>query len=211
MKQENKKLIGVVLIFALLYAVFRGQDIKEMFPGYSIDYSVDLGGGWDDRDYKRKQEVLAEERSAERKALAETLEMWHRGPSFVRQHPNVEGAHMTRWRDELAEETGEPRFVGTAKIPFPDDINQMRNAEKREMIAKELERLRNLQRQVKDNLDLWVKNGSDPHQQIMSPQSGWWANPQQVERENHEILLEIERLENMDHHLWEQMNRRMSY
>ena len=208
MKQENEKLIGVVLIFAFLYAVFLGEDTIQVFNYYRgvRDYSFDDAPDhdrWahddddDDDDYKRKRKKLAEERSAERKALAETIELWHRGPSYERQHPNVEGAHMTRWRDEIAEETGEPRFVGTARIPFPDSINQMSIGEQREMIAKEIRRLRNLQLQIKDNLDLWVKNGSDPHQQIMSPMSGWWANPKQVEKENHEILLEIDRLERM--------------
>ena len=173
------------------------------------DYPYNPVFSIDEEDYKRVK--LAEERSAEQKALVETQAMWNRGPSFVRQHPNVEGAHMTRWQDELAEETGQPRFVGIANNPFPDDVNQMGSAEKRKLIARELERLRNLQRQVKDNLDLWVKNGSDPHQQIMSPQSGWFATPKKVERENHEILLEIDRLERMDHHLWELLNRRQSY
>ena len=191
MKQEHKYLLATGLIIAFWY-VFWGR--KENYPyisGYSIEHDE-----WVE-DYERKEKVLAEERSAERKALAETQEQWNRGPSFVRQHPNVEGAHMTRWLDQIAQETGEPRFVGTANIPFPDEVNQMRNPEKLGMIARELERLRNLQRQVKDNLDLWVKNGSDPLQQIMSPQSQYWANPKKVERENHEILLEIDRLERM--------------
>ena len=189
MKQENKYLLATGLIIAFWY-VFWGR--KENYPyisGYSIEHDE-----WVE-DYERKEKVLAEERSAEQKALAETQAMWNRGPSFVRQHPNVEGAHMTRWQDELAEETGQPRFVGIANNPFPDDVNQMGSAEKRKLIARELERLRNLQRQVKDNLDLWVKNGSDPHQQIMSPQSQYWANPKKVERENLEILHEIDRLE----------------
>ena len=204
MKQENQYLLAAGLILAFWYTFFWGPEWKEMYiPGYRKDEWVE--------DYERKEKVLGEERSAEQKALGETQAMWNRGPSFERQHPHVEGAHMTRWQDEIAEESGQPRFVGIANYPFPDDVNQMGAGEKREMIEKELERLRNLQRQVKDNLDLWVKNGSDPHQQIMSPQSGWWANPLQVERENHEILLEIGRLENMDNHLWELLNRRVSY
>ena len=216
MKQENKKLIGVVLIFAFLYAVFWGEDTIQVFDYYRgvRDYSFDEPDHdrWahddDDDDYKRKRKKLAEERSAERKALAETIELWHRGPSFERQHPNVEGAHMTRWRDEIAEETGEPRFVGTTRIPFPDTINRMRDNEKYKMVVNELNRLQTLQLQIKDNLDLWVKNGSDPHQQIHSPMSEWWANPKQVEKENHEILLEIDRLERMRDELWELLGRR---
>ena len=224
MKQKNKKLIGVVLIFALLYALFRREDIIQML--FTYDHGIedrwgddmpswrsrgpddDSDDDWPDDDYKRKQKKLDEERSAERKALAETIELWHRGPSYERQHPNVEGAHMTRWRDEIAEETGEPRFVGTTRIPFPDTINRMRDNEKYKMVVNELNRLQTLQLQIKDNLDLWVKNGSDPHQQIMSPMSGWWANPKQVEKENHEILLEIDRLERMRDELWELLGRR---
>ena len=77
----------------------------------------------------------------------------------------------------------------------------MSNKEKLDLIDNELVHLRAVQMQTKDQIDQWVKAGSPTGVQLMSPQTEWWVEPGQVQFENHEILEEIDRLEEMKRYL----------
>lgn len=201
--EENRILIFTASFIALWFYVFKEKLLKPL-PEHEHKIYAD-----EDDDFNRKMKKLDEERSAEQKAWVETQAMWNRGPSFERQHPHVEAAHMTHWLDEIAQDSGEPRFVD--QNPLPAKTHQMGTTEKLHFVDNELRRLYRLQRWTKDNIDLWVKSGSDPLHPLMSPMKKILVTANQVQHENQTILEEIDRLESLRDHLRQQMNRRMSY
>ena len=203
MKQE------LTLTFILLLLFWFGYKTSETYfrdERYFRDDKIDRGDDDDDYrqaeiEYKQKVARLKRQKSKEDAAWKETMQTWGH-PSYERELTHVESDHIARMWDRAAEETQEPRFMGFTRNPIPIRVHDMAVRERVQLIDRELTRLRNLQIRVKDNIDLWVKNGANPNDELMSPQSRWWEDPRKVEFENHEILREIDRLEKLKRDLF---------
>ena len=214
--------VGLTFLLLLSFGLWLNKDLGRLF-GYE---RPDGGRGDDDDDDRpythffdkgwfnytdvtwkkgeqkriRKEKRGKKEYSAQRKAWAETMQTWN-DPTYEREHPHVEAVGHARMWDKRADEQNRARFMGHTRNPLPDEIHGMSNEEKIRLIDNELVHLRAAHAQTKDQIDQWVKNGSDPTVQLNSPQSQWWTDAGQVQFENHEILEEIARLEEQKRYL----------
>jgi len=141
---------------------------------------------------QEEREQMDKEYALERQSLQETLALAQHGTP--RTMPITEAAFMTRHLDVVAEETGQPRF--TTITPFPEVSHRMPNHEKILMVNKELFRLRTLQRAVKDNIDIWYKDGALGGPRFVDPLNTWqMISGDEAIQQNDKILDEIDRLE----------------
>jgi len=142
--------------------------------------------------YQKDRKEKDKEYSIEQRSWQETVALAQHGAP--RTMPATEAAHMTRHWDERQEATGEPRFTTIA--PFPEVTHRMPNEEKIVLVENELVRLRHVQHALKDNIDMWHKSGAPDGPRFVSPLRSWdMISGDRADAENHEILEEIERLE----------------
>ena len=78
----------------------------------------------------------------------------------------------------------------------------MPNPEKVRLVNSELARLTTVQHALKDNIDICHKGGAPPGPRFVSPLRSWdMISGDQADAENHQILEEMERLEEFKHDL----------